>query len=339
MTTPWFALLAEHYHPVLDLKSTEMAIKYCKDVFETQLADKLHLARVSAPLFVSQETGINDTLNGIERAVAFDIKDLPGKTAEIVHSLAKRKRMALYRYGFAKGEGLYTDMNAIRRDEELDELHSLYVDQWDREYVIDKSERTTETFKAKVLLVYEALKTTEKLLHEKFSELKPILPDTIHFITTQELEDLYPKMTPREREDLICKDYGAVCLMQIGDKLKSWILHDGRAPDYDDWALNGDILVYYPELDRAFEISSMGIRVDETSLIEQLEKRWVPEKIHFPYHKMIAEKILPYTIGGGIGQSRICMFLLHKLHIWEVQASLWPEEMTKFCTEHDIILL
>ncbi len=339
MTTPWFALLAERYHPVLDLKSTEMAIKYCKDVFETQLAEKLHLVRVSAPLFVSQESGINDALNGVERAVAFQIKDLPGTTAEIVHSLAKWKRMALYRYGFTPWEGIYTDMNAIRRDEELDELHSLYVDQRDRESIITKDERTIETLKTKVISIYEALKTTEQLLHEKFPSLRTILPETIHFITTQELEDRYPELSPREREDLICKEYGAVFVMGIWDKLASWILHDGRAPDYDDWKLNGDILVYYPELERAFEISSMGIRVDETSLIEQLDKRWCPEKIHFPYHKMIADKELPYTIGGWIGQSRICMLLLHKLHIWEVQASLWPEATTKFCADHHIILL
>ncbi len=339
MLTPSFTLALEHYRPALDLRETEAAIKYCKDTFETQLAEKLNLSRVSAPLFVLQDSGINDTLNGVERAVAFDIKDLWWRMAEIVHSLAKWKRMALHTYGFSKWEGLYTDMNAIRRDEELDELHSLYVDQRDREYVISKEERAFETLKAKATLVYEALKTTAKHLAAKFPALVSALPEELYFITAQELEDLYPTKSPREREDLICREHKAVFLMQIGGELKSGILHDGRAPDYDDRTLNGDLLVYYPLMDRAFELSSMGIRVDETSLIEQLGKRGCPERVQFSYHKMISEKKLPYTIGGGIGQSRICMFLLHKLHIWEVQSSLWSDETMKICKEHNIPLL
>lgn len=338
METP-FTRLAESYHPILDVKQTELAIKYCKDVFETQLAEKLELMRVSAPLFVSKDTWLNDTLNGSEKAIVFDIKDLPEQKAEIVHSLAKRKRMALYKYWFSVWEWIYTDMNAIRRDEELDELHSLYVDQRDRESCIDKSERTIDTLKQKVIKIYEALKKTEELLHQKFPGLEKTLPESIHFVTTQELEDIYPEKTPKEREDLICKEYWAVFLMQIGDKLKSGIQHDGRAPDYDDWKLNGDILLYYPLLDRAFEISSMGIRVDEDSILEQLDKRWCLDRLKFEYHKMIIEKTLPYTIGWGIGQSRICMFLLKKLHIWEVQSSIRPEKTIKTSEKYKIPLL
>lgn len=334
-----FTRLAQSYHPKLDVKSTELAIKDCKDTFEKVLAQKLWLMRVSAPLFVAKDTWLNDTLNWVEKAISFDIKDIPDHKAEIVHSLAKRKRMALYKYWFSIWEWLYTDMNAIRRDEELDEIHSLYVDQRDREKIIDKSQRTLETLKQEATKIYESLQETEIKLHQKYPEIETILPKSIHFITTQELEDLYPTKSPKEREDLICKKYWAVFLMQIWDKLKSGIQHDGRAPDYDDRTLNGDILLYYPLLERAFEISSMGIRVDEDSVMQQLDKRWCLDRIKFDYHKMIIEKTLPYTIGWGIWQSRICMFLLKKLHIWEVQSSIRPQKTIEICEKYKIPLL
>lgn len=334
-----FISLAKHYHPIMDVKNTEIAIKYCKDTFELKLAKKLNLIRVSAPLFVEKGKWLNDTLNWIEKAIVFDIKDLKGKKAEIIHSLAKWKRMALYKYKFSEGDWLYTDMNAIRRDEELDEIHSLYVDQRDREKIISKELRTIDLLKQKAIWIYEVLKETEELLHKKFPKIKKILPELIHFISSQELENLYPEKSPKEREYMICKKYWAVFLMQIWDKLKSWIQHDGRAPDYDDWKLNGDILLYYPLLDIALEISSMWIRVDKKSLLEQLEKRWCLDRVKFDYHKMIVGNTLPYTIGWGIGQSRICMFLLKKLHIWEVQSSIWSEETNKLCKKHEIPLL
>ncbi len=327
------------YRPLLGLKETEVAIKHCKDHFEKQLGQELNLTRVSAPLFVFPDTGLNDTLNGTERPVEFDIKAMPWKKAEIVHSLAKRKRMALYRYWFAIGEWLYTDMNAIRRDEDLDALHSLYVDQRDRELIIGKEERTMEKLQATVKKIYAALKKTEAYICSLFPVIKPTLPSDIYFITTQDLEDRYPTLSPKEREDAICKECWAVFLMQIGDVMKSWIPHDGRAPDYDDRKLNGDILIYYPEMDRTLELSSMGIRVDEDTLLKQLEKRWCSERKELPYHKMILQKELPYTIGWGLGQSRICMFLLKKMHIGEVQSSLWPEDMIAEYKDKDIVLL
>jgi len=327
------------YKPHLDIRETEIAIKYVKDYFERELANQLNLTRVSAPLFVPPESGLNDTLNGVERPVSFGIKEQDDKNVEIVHSLAKWKRYALKRYGFNHGEGLYTDMNAIRRDEDTDNLHSLFVDQWDWELIISKEERHLETLKAVVNKVYDALKFTENFMAEKYGYICPILPDKIHFMTTQELEDMYPDLPPKEREDKITREKKAVFLMQIGDKLASGESHDGRAPDYDDWSLNGDILVYYPILDIALELSSMGIRVDEAALLRQLEIRGCNDRARLPFQKALLDGELPYTIGGGIGQSRICMFFLRKAHVGEVQASIWPEEIVEVCEEKGIHLL
>ena len=294
---------------------------------------------MTAPLFVEPSSGLNDNLNGVERPVSFDIRGIKGSNAEIVHSLAKWKRYALKQYGFSYGEGLYTDMNAIRRDEETDNIHSIYVDQWDWEKIITKEDRTVDTLKQVVQEVYQALKKTEKYMAIEYDYIEEILPKNIFFITSQELEDRYPDCTPKEREYKIAKLKGAVFIMQIGGKLKSGLPHDGRAPDYDDWSLNGDIIVYYPVLDIALELSSMGIRVDEDSLKKQLELAGCPERAELPFQKAILNKELPYTIGGGIGQSRICMFYLRKAHIGEVQASLWPEEEIKAAAEHGIELL
>ncbi|WP_373898955.1 aspartate--ammonia ligase [Haloimpatiens sp. FM7315] len=329
----------EGYKSSLNLKETEIAIKRVKDYFEERLSQKINLTRVSAPLFVRSATGINDNLNGYERPVAFDALDLGKNTIEIVQSLAKWKRMALYRYNFDKGDGLYTDMNAIRRDEELDNLHSIYVDQWDWEKVIDKSERTKETLIKTVEKIYEVFKSTEKFICEEYKDIEKILPEKISFITTQELEDRYPELTPKEREDEIAKEKKAVFIMKIGDTLKSGDKHDGRSPDYDDWSLNGDIIFWYPVLNCAFELSSMGIRVDEKALTYQLEKEKCLERKELKYHKMLLEGKLPYTMGGGIGQSRICMFFLRKAHIGEVQASIWTEEILKECSSKKINLL
>ena len=294
---------------------------------------------MTAPLFVEPSSGLNDNLNGVERPVSFDIRGIKGSNAEIVHSLAKWKRYALKKYGFSYGEGLYTDMNAIRRDEETDNIHSIYVDQWDWEKIITKEDRTVDTLKQVVQEVYQALKKTEKYMAIEYDYIEEILPKNIFFITSQELEDRYPDCTPKEREYKIAKLKGAVFIMQIGGKLKSGLPHDGRAPDYDDWSLNGDIIVYYPVLDIALELSSMGIRVDEDSLKKQLELAGCPERAELPFQTAILNKELPYTIGGGIGQSRICMFYLRKAHIGEVQASLWPEEEIKAAAEHGIELL
>ncbi|KYH34649.1 aspartate--ammonia ligase [Clostridium tepidiprofundi DSM 19306] len=327
------------YKPSLGLKDTEIAIKHIKDFFEREIAKKLNLTRVSAPLFVRPETGLNDNLNGVERPVSFDIKDLSGRNAEIVHSLAKWKRMALYRYGFKSGEGLYTDMNAIRRDEDLDNLHSVYVDQWDWEKVITREERTFENLKEIVKSIYSVFKATESYVENLYPQIKAFLPDDIFFITTQELEDLYPELSPKERENAICKEKKAVFIMQIGGYLKSGEKHDGRAPDYDDWMLNGDIIFWYPVLERAFELSSMGIRVDKDSLLKQLKLADCENRLELDFHKKIVDEILPLTVGGGIGQSRICMFFLRKAHIGEVQASIWSEEMIKDCKKANIVLL
>lgn len=327
------------YKSSLDIRKTEVAIKQTKDFFENELAKELNLTRVSAPLFVKPETGLNDNLNGVERPVSFDVKGVGGDTVEIVHSLAKWKRMALKRYGFEAGEGLYTDMNAIRRDEEVDNLHSVYVDQWDWERIIHKSDRNEETLKEIVKKIYSVFKRTEAHLAKLYPQLQPILPEEIFFITTQELEDMYPTLTPKERENTLAREKKAIFIMKIGDILKSGIKHDGRAPDYDDWSLNGDILFYYPVLDMAFEVSSMGIRVDENSLVEQLKKAECEDRKKFKFHKDIINKELPYTIGGGIGQSRICMFLLRKAHIGEVQASVWSDEMFEECSKNGIELL
>jgi aspartate--ammonia ligase len=329
----------EGYKSSLNIRMTEVAIKQTKDFFENELAKELNLTRVSAPLFVKPETGLNDNLNGVERPVSFDVKGVGGDTVEIVHSLAKWKRMALKRYGFESGEGLYTDMNAIRRDEDLDNLHSVYVDQWDWERIIQKSERTEETLKNIVKKIYSVFKRTEEYLAGLYPELERILPEDIFFITTQELEDMYPTLTPKERENALAREKKAIFIMKIGDLLNSGIKHDGRAPDYDDWALNGDIVFYYPVLDIAFEVSSMGIRVDEDSLVEQLKKAECEDRKKFKFHKDIINKELPYTIGGGIGQSRICMFFLRKAHIGEVQASVWSDEMFEECSKNNINLL
>ncbi len=331
-------MIPEGYQSKLDIRETEIAIKLIKDRVEEQIADSLNLTRVSAPLFVRRGTGINDDLNGVERPVRFDIRDI-GSDVEVVHSLAKWKRMALARYGFSVGEGLYTDMNAIRRDEELDNLHSVYVDQWDWEKVISREQRTRETLESIVREIYACLRRVENHLIRYYPMLERKLPDEITFITSQELLDLYPDLPPKAREDAICRRHRAVFVIQIGDRLSDGKPHDGRAPDYDDWQLNGDILFYYPTLDRAFEISSMGIRVDETSMRTQLEKAGVPERAQFEFHRLILSAALPYTVGGGIGQSRLCMFYLDKAHIGEVQSSDWPDGMQELCARNGMYLL
>ena len=331
--------IPDHYISPLNIRETEVAIKEVKDHFEHALAKSLHLTRVSAPLFVNPSTGLNDNLNGIERPVSFGVREQNDTEFEIVHSLAKWKRMALKRYNFHSGEGLYTDMNAIRRDEDTDNIHSIFVDQWDWEKIISREERNTETLEYTVRKVYSALKDTEQYISRRYNYIEPLLPDEITFITSQELEDMYPDKTPKERENLITKKYGCVFLMQIGEKLASGEPHDGRAPDYDDWQLNGDILFWFEHLNSALEISSMGIRVDEKSLDEQLKKAGCEDRRALPYHKALLNGELPYTIGGGIGQSRLCMLLLDRAHVGEVQASIWPEDMRKVCREHKIFLL
>ncbi|MCI5603340.1 MAG: aspartate--ammonia ligase [Clostridiales bacterium] len=332
-------LIPAGYSSALSIRETEIAIKLVKDYFERVLAEELNLTRVSAPLFVRPESGLNDNLNGVERPVSFGIKEQDDREVEIVHSLAKWKRQALKRYGFHSGEGLYTDMNAIRRDEDTDNIHSIFVDQWDWEKIISKEERNPETLKATVQKVYTALKRTESYIASQYNYIHEFLPAEISFITSQELEDMYPDCTPKEREYKIAKLKGAIFIMQIGDKLASGEKHDGRAPDYDDWKLNGDIIVYYPVLDIALELSSMGIRVDEIALKEQLDKAGCPERAELPFQKAILDKELPYTIGGGIGQSRICMFYLRKAHIGEVQASIWPDAINECAAENGITLL
>lgn len=316
---------------------TEVAIKFIKDVFERELARNLNLTRVSAPLFVFPESGLNDNLNGVERPVAFDVLDI-GRDVEVVHSLAKWKRMALAKYGFADGEGLYTDMNAIRRDETLDALHSIYVDQWDWEKIISPSARNFDTLKAAVNSIYSALLSTEAALSERFGTAS-VLPKKIEFMTTAQLEAEYPDLSPKERENAVTKRLGAVFLMQIGAPLKDGVPHDGRAPDYDDWLLNGDILLWDEPLSRAFEISSMGIRVDEAAMRRQLTAAGCEDRAALPFHRALLSGELPQTMGGGIGQSRICMFLLGKHHIGEVQASVWPESMVEECEKQGIHLL
>lgn len=326
------------YKSILDIRETEVAIKKVKDFFERDLAKQLNLTRVSAPLFVEHNSGLNDNLNGHERPVSFDIKD-GGAQTEIVHSLAKWKRMALKRYGFRAGEGLYTDMNAVRRDEELDNIHSVFVDQWDWEKVINREERTVDTLKDTVRKIYAALKNTEKYISGEYNFVHRFLADDITFITTTELENMYPELTPKDREREITKKHGSVFLMQIGKTLPSGEIHDGRAPDYDDWELNGDILIYYPLLDISFELSSMGIRVDEQAMLNQLAAKNCLERRELPFHNALLNGELPYTIGGGIGQSRMCMLFLGKAHIGEVQASYWPEDMHKKCEDNGINLL
>lgn len=332
-------VIPEGYEAALDTRETEVAIKKVKDFFEKALAANLNLTRVSAPLFVDPQSGLNDNLNGVERPVDFDIREQDGRTVEIVHSLAKWKRYALGRYKFHHGEGLYTDMNAIRRDEDTDNVHSIFVDQWDWERIISKEERNIATLKSIVINVYRALQETEDYLATQYNYIKKSLPQNITFVTSQELEDAYPNKSPKEREYEAVKEHGAVFLMNIGDKLASGEPHDGRAPDYDDWSLNGDIIVYYPVLDMALELSSMGIRVDEVSLKEQLAKAGCSEREELPFQKAVMEKKLPYTIGGGIGQSRICMFFLRKAHIGEVQASIWPDDVMEEAEKSNLHIL
>ena len=332
-------MIPENYKSDLNLHDTQVAIKTVKDFFQKTLSERLNLLRVSAPLFVTPDSGLNDNLNGVERPVSFGIREQNDAQAEIVHSLAKWKRYALKKYGFTYGEGLYTDMSAIRRDEDTDNIHSIYVDQWDWEKIIKKEERTVETLQNVVRTVYKALKKTEKYMSIEYDYIEEILPKEIFFITTQELEDMYPGCTPKEREYKIAKLKGAVFIMQIGGALASGEKHDGRAPDYEDWTLNGDIIVYYPVLDIALELSSMGIRVDENALLRQLETAGCPERAELPFQKAVLNHEVPYTIGGGIGQSRICMFYLRKAHIGEVQASLWPEDVMKEALANGIQLL
>ncbi len=331
--------IPQNYQSALNLYDTQIAIKTVKDFFQNLLAERLHLLRVSAPLFVTPDSGLNDNLNGVERPVSFGIREQDDKEAEIVHSLAKWKRFALQKYGFSAGEGLYTDMSAIRRDEDTDNIHSIYVDQWDWEKIITKEERVMETLKDAVRTVYKVLRKTEKYMAIQYDYIEEILPHDICFITTQELEDRYPDRTPKEREYLISKEAGAVCILQIGDLLASGKKHDGRAPDYDDWALNADIVVYYPVLDIALELSSMGIRVDREALLSQLDKAGCPERADLPFQKAVINEELPYTIGGGIGQSRICMFFLRKAHIGEVQCSLWPQHIMEEAERRGVQLL
>ena len=332
-------IIPKNYQSQLNLHDTQIAIKTVKDFFQNLLSLRLNLSRVSAPLFVDPDSGLNDNLNGVERPVTFTIKEQNERKAEVVHSLAKWKRYALKHYDFKEGEGLYTDMNAIRRDEIADNIHSIFVDQWDWEKVIAKNDRNMETLKDTVRTVYKCLRKTEKYMAIQYDYIEEILPHDIFFITTQELEDMFPENTPKEREYYITKAKGAVCILQIGDVLESGERHDGRAPDYDDWSLNADILVYYPVLDIALELSSMGIRVDKVALLSQLDKAGCPERAKLPFQKAIIDGKLPYTIGGGIGQSRICMFFLRKAHIGEVQSSLWPEDMCKAAADAGIQLL
>lgn len=336
------------YQSALDRNATEHGIKLIKDFFQLNLATELHLRRVTAPLFVLKGLGINDDLNGIERPVSFPIKDLNEATAEVVHSLAKWKRLSLAEHHIEPGNGIYTDMNAIRADEELDNIHSLYVDQWDWEAVITKEQRTIKYLKSVVERIYSAIRRTEYLTCENYSDLKPFLPEKITFIYSEDLLQMYPDKTPKEREDLITKKYGAVFLMGIGGKLSNGEKHDGRAPDYDDWStpnedgklgLNGDILIWYPWLDRSIELSSMGIRVDQTALLNQLKLEDQEARKELYFHKKLLNDELPLSIGGGIGQSRLCMVLLHKAHIGEIQASIWPDDLRQECEKLNINLL
>ncbi len=331
-------VIPKGYKSNATLIETEVHIKKIKDFFERTLSESLSLTRVSAPLFVDSQSGLNDNLNGVERPVVFDLL-ATGENVEIVHSLAKWKRMSLHRYNFQVGDGLYTDMNAIRRDEELDNLHSVYVDQWDWEKVIKKEDRNEEYLKGIVRKIYKVFKKTQEFVDKNLMKVENPLPKEIHFITTQELEDIYPNFTSKEREDEICREFGAVFIMKIGGVLKSGEKHDGRSPDYDDWNLNGDILFWYPLLDRAVELSSMGIRVDEKALDYQLTVSGNDNRRRLDFHKRLLAGELPYTIGGGIGQSRICMFFLNKAHIGEVQATTWDEKNMKICKENNINLL
>ncbi len=331
-------ILPDGYESRLSLRDTQRAIKTVKDNFQKMLASELNLDRVTAPVVVTKSSGINDDLNGTERKVEFDIRG-GDETVEIVQSLAKWKRMALYRYGYGADEGIYTDMNAVRRDDDMDNLHSIFVDQWDWERVISREERNVEFLKKTVKKIVKAAADTQEILNTTFPQLTKSIEREVFFVTAQELLNMYPNFTPKEREDAIVREHRTVFVMQIGDVLSNGQKHDGRAPDYDDWSLNGDILVWNDCLERAFEISSMGIRVDKNALRRQLEAANSLDRMKYKYHKMIDEETLPLTIGGGIGQSRLCMQMLGKAHIGEVQVSVWPEEMREICNKHNIFLL
>ena len=348
ITTMSYLIKPEGYKPILDLKHTELAIKQIKEFFQQNLSTELRLRRVTAPLFVLQGLGINDDLNGVERAVTFPIKDLGDARAEVVHSLAKWKRLTLAEYNIPQGYGIYTDMNAIRADEELGNLHSLYVDQWDWERVIGEENRNVEFLKKIVERIYAAMLRTEYMVYEMYPELKPTLAEEIHFIHAEELMQMYPDLTPKEREHAIAKKYGAVFIIGIGGKLTSGEPHDNRAPDYDDWStpnsdgyngLNGDIIVWNELLGRSFELSSMGIRVNKEVMLQQLQLTGKEDRKSLYFHQRILGDKLPLCIGGGIGQSRLCMLFLKKAHIGEIQSSIWPEEMRSECREANIPLI
>ncbi len=332
-------ILPKEYDPRLTVRQTQEAIKYIRDTFQKEFGKEMNLERISAPLFVERSSGLNDDLNGTERKVSFDLADMPGDTVEVVQSLAKWKRMALARYGFQPGEGLYTNMNAIRRDEELDNLHSCYVDQWDWEKVIAREQRTIETLQSVVRQIFKVIKHMEHEVWYKYPQAVKRLPEDIYFIDSEELRAKYPDKTPKERENLIAKEHGCVFVMRIGGPLGDGKPHDGRAPDYDDWELNGDILMWNDVLGRAFEISSMGIRVDRESLERQLALSGCEERRELPFHRALLAGELPLTIGGGIGQSRVSMYLLGKAHIGEVQASIWDPRTIQACREAGVILL
>lgn len=331
-------IIPEGYVPALSLRETQHAIKYIKDIFQQALSFALTLDRVTAPLIVTKSSGINDDLNGVERKVDFTIKEID-EHAEVVQSLAKWKRMALYRYGYEPGEGIYTDMNAIRRDDDVDNMHSIFVDQWDWEKVIKREDRNIDYLKNTVKSIVKAIVFTNRKVRMRYPQLGVHLNENVFFIDSQELEDMYPQLTPKQREHKVCEKYGTVFVMKIGSALRSGEKHDGRAPDYDDWSLNGDLLFWHDTLKSALEVSSMGIRVDGASLKSQLEICGSEERLKYKYHSMIADGTLPLTIGGGIGQSRICMLMLGKAHIGEVQVSVWPEDMAEKCRENNIILL
>ena len=335
-------IIPEHYEALMDLKQTEQAIKNIKDFFLSSLSTELRLRRVTAPLFVLRGLGMNDDLNGVERAVNFPIKDMADARAEVVHSLAKWKRVTLAEYKIENGYGIVTDMNAIRADEELDNIHSLYVDQWDWERVMIRQDRNLNFLKKIVRKIYSSILRTEFFICETYPQIKPFLPEDIFFIHSEELRQMYPELSPKERENKICEKHGAVFIMGIGGKLTDGEAHDLRAPDYDDWTtdndegfkgLNGDLLVWYPILGRSIELSSMGIRVDGEALLRQLKLTGKEDRIQLYFHKRLLEGSLPLSIGGGIGQSRLCMVLLHKAHIGETQSSIWPEDMRKKCKE------
>ncbi|MBN2093230.1 aspartate--ammonia ligase [candidate division KSB1 bacterium] len=342
------AFIPKYYQQLLNLKDTEKAIRLIKNFFQVNLAFELNLMRVTAPILVRSGTGVNDDLNGVEKPVSFKLKSMDNSQAEIVQSLAKWKRMMLAYYGFDHGEGIYTDMNAIRPDEILDNLHSVYVDQWDWEKVITPEQRNLQFLKSIVCQIYQVIQRTERYIAFEYPAIQPMLPENITFLHAEELETRYPDLTPVQREKIVCQEYGAVFIIGIGGKLKNGQPHDGRAPDYDDWStandagyagLNGDICVYYPILDCTFELSSMGIRVDPAALLRQLELTNTQDRLKFEYHQRLMNGEFPLSIGGGIGQSRLCMFYLRKAHIGEIQAGIWPDLMIKQCRDNKIFLL